>query len=230
MVLDSPVCKKHRIVLRLQKNNQEKSVSYLSNLRVAALGLACLLATAAIDAQGPPAAPGPAEKIGVINIQQAISATAEGKQAAVELEAKFASREQELDSLNKQVNDIRQRLSGGASLADDERQRLNAQGTRLAQRLERKNSEFQEDLNAAQVERVNEIGHKMVAVITRYATDGGFTAILDSSAQNSPVLFAAKNADVTQDVVRLYDQANPAKLASAPATPKPVAAPSPKPQ
>ena len=205
-------------------------MSYLSNLRVAAFGLACLLATASMHAQGAPAAPGPAGKIGVINIQQAISATAEGKQAAVELETKFASREQELDSLNKQVNDIRQRLSGGASLADDERQRLNAQGTRLAQRLERKNNEFQEDLNAAQVERVNEIGHKMVTVITRYATDGGFTAILDSSAQNSPVLFAAKNADVTQDVVRLYDQANPAKLASSPATSKPAAPPSPKPQ
>jgi len=132
-------------------------VSYLSNLRVAAFGLACLLATASMHAQGAPAAPGPAGKIGVINIQQAISATAEGKQAAVELETKFASREQELDSLNKQVSDIRQRLSGGASLTDEERQRLNAQGTRLGQRLERKNNEFQEFTEL--VDRVLSVSH-----------------------------------------------------------------------
>jgi outer membrane protein len=179
--------------------------------RVAILGSAFLLVNLSAHAQT-------AVKIGVISVQQAISSTAEGKQAAAELETQFSARQQELDALGKQVNDIRQKLSGSASMSEDERQRLNLQGTRLTQRLDRKTNEFQEDLNAAQLERVNEIGRKMAAVINRYATEGGYTAILDSSAQGSPVLFAAKNVDVTQDVVRLYDQANPAK-ASAPAKP-----------
>lgn len=199
----------------------------LNNIRVAALGLVCLFASSAVRAQGAGLAPS-GVKIGVINVQQAISSTGEGKQAAVELETQFGARQQELDSLNKQVNDIRQRLSSGTNLTDDQRENLNAQGTRISQRLQRKQNEYNEDLNAAQLERVNEIGRKMIAVINRFATEGGYTAILDSSAQNSPVLFASKNVDVTQDVIRLYDQSNPAK-ASAPAT-KPAAPAAPKPQ
>jgi outer membrane protein len=196
-------------------------VSFLTLSRVAILGLAFLSPILSAQAQGP-------VRIGVINIQQAISSTAEGKQAAAELETQFAARQQELDTLGKQVNDVRQRLNSGASMTDDERQRLNLQGTRLTQRLDRKSNEFQEDVNAAQLERVNEIGRKMVAVINRYATEGNYTAILDSSAQSSPVLFAAKNVDVTQDIVRLYDQANPGK-ASAPSAPKPTTPPPAKP-
>jgi outer membrane protein len=196
-------------------------VSFLTLSRVAILGLAFLSPILSAQAQGP-------VRIGVINIQQAISSTAEGKQAAAELETQFAARQQELDTLGKQVNDIRQRLNSGASMTDDERQRLNLQGTRLTQRLDRKSNEFQEDVNAAQLERVNEIGRKMVAVINRYATEGNYTAILDSSAQSSPVLFAAKNVDVTQDIVRLYDQANPGK-ASAPSAPKSTTPPPAKP-
>lgn len=187
--------------------------------RVAVLSLTFLFLNPSAHAQS-------AAKIGVINIQQAISSTAEGKQAAAELETQFAARQKELDALGKQVNDLRQRLNSGASMAEDERQRLNLQGTRMTQRLDRKTNEFQEDLNAAQGERVNEIGRKMVAVINRFATEGGYTAILDTSSQNSPVLFAAKNVEVTQDIIRLYDQANPGKAASAQATPKP-ATPSP---
>ena len=198
-------------------------MSFLTRSRVAILGLAFILPNLPAHAQG-------AVKIGVINIQQAISGTAEGKQAAVELETQFAARQQELDALGKQVNDIRQRLNGGTSMTDDERQRLNLQGTRLTQRLDHKTNEFQEDLNAAQLDRVNEIGRKMIAVINRFATEGAYTAILDSSAQGSPVLFAAKNVDVTQDVIRLYDQSNPAKSASVPSRPKPATPAPAKPQ
>jgi outer membrane protein len=198
-------------------------VSFLTRSRVAMLGLAFTLPILPAHGQG-------ALKIGVINIQQAISSTAEGKQAAAELETQFAARQQELDALGKQVNDIRQKLNGGTNMSDDERQRLNLQGNRLTQRLDHKTNEFQEDLNAAQLERVNEIGRKMIAVINRFATEGAYTAILDSSAQGSPVLFAAKNVDVTQDIVRLYDQSNPAKAASAPLTPKPASPPATKPK
>jgi outer membrane protein len=195
-----------------------------NSMCAAAFVFLSLFATPATRAQNS----APSAKIGILNIQQAIATTAEGKQAAAELETQFAPRQQELDSLNKQVNDIRQRLNSGVSLADDERQRLNLQGTRLSQLLERKSNELQEDVNAAQGERVNEIGRKMLPLINKYAADGGFTAILDSSSQNSPVLFAAKNVDVTQDIVRLYDQANPVKSAAAVPAAKPTSAAKPQ--
>jgi hypothetical protein len=62
-------------------------------------------------------------------------------------------------------------------------------------------------------------------------------AIFDSSAQNSPILYASNQIDVTQDIIRLFDQAYPVKNAASspaakPAAPKPAPAqpPATKPQ
>src|SRR2546430_9898624 len=54
------------------------------------------------------AAPG---KVGVINIRGAIGSTAEGKQAQAELQSQFAPRQTEIENMNKQINDLRQRLA-----------------------------------------------------------------------------------------------------------------------
>lgn len=208
----------------------------ISVLRVAALILTCLLGTTLVRAQSAPSGAA-ATNIGVINILQAISATAQGKQAATQLDAQFASRQKELETLEKQVNDLQQRLSAGATtLSEEERARLTAQGTRLAQRLDRKRTEYQEDVTTAQREVVDGIGRKMLDVLNRFAQENSYVAVFDSSAQNSPILYAAKNLDITQDVVGLYDKAYPAKAAGAvPANkptpaPKPATPPSPKPQ
>jgi Skp family chaperone for outer membrane proteins len=155
-------------------------------------------------------------------MMQAISSTAEGKQAAVELQAQFGARQGELEALNKQISDLQQRLSANnATLNDDERARLSSQGTRLSQRLDRKKNEYQEDLNTVQSELVNAIGRKMMDVVNRYVQEHGFAVILDASSQGSTVLYAAKSVDVTQDIVRLYDQAHPVKAAASGAASKP---------
>jgi len=182
---------------------------------VALLGIVCLLGSAAVRAQ---AAAGSATvgKIGIINVRAAIIATAEGKQASAELQSQFAARQNELESLNKQINDLRQRLqAGAATLSDDEKGRLTLQGQRLTQLLDRKQNELQEDVNAAQSEVVDRIGRKMMDVLDRYARENGIIAVFDSSAQNSPILFASTNIDITQDIVKLYDQAYPLKAAAA---------------
>ncbi len=68
----------------------------------------------------------------------------------------------------------------------------------------------------------------MIDVLDRYARENGYVAILDTSAQNTPILFASTNIDVTQDIVRLYDQAYPVKGGAAVST-TPAAKPAQKP-
>jgi outer membrane protein len=209
-------------------------VSSLNCCRTAALGLIFLFATGALRAQAPSAAAA-SSKIGFINLLQAISLTAEGKQAANELQSQFLPRQQELESLNKQLNDLRQRLSSQPPLSDEEAARINNEGARLEQRLERKKNEYQEDLNAAQAEVINGIGRKMMDVLDRYAQEKGYVQVIDSSAQNSPVLFVAPNSEITQDIIRLYDQSHPVKAAGAapearPAAPKSASAGNAKPR
>jgi outer membrane protein len=218
------------------ENNKEKTVNSRNMIRLAALLVACLLGTAAVRAQGTMAA-GAASgaKVAVINIRQAIASTAEGKQASAELQSQFAPRQNELENLNKQINDLRQRLAAGqTTLSDEEKQRLQVQGQRLAAQLDRKNNELNEDAQAAQSDVVDRIGRKMMDVLDRYSREGGYVAVFDSSSQNSPILYVSSNIDVTQEIIKLYDQAYPIKAggttpATRPAASTPKPAPATKP-
>ena len=190
--------------------------------RSAALLASALLGSVAIHAQSAPGAAA-SGKVGVVDVRQAIVATSEGKQASAELQSQFAPRQSELEGLNKQISDIRQRLSVGAEkLSADEGARLQRQGEVLSRQLQRKQDEYQEDVNAAQADVVDRIGRKLVDVLDRYSRENGFVIVFDSSAQNSPVLYKSTQIDVTQDIVRLYDQAYPVKGGTT-ATPKPAA-------
>src|SRR3989338_6914071 len=76
-------------------------------------------------------------------------------------------------------------------------------------------------------ERVNRLGTKLKRVIDLYGADKGFHIVLDYSQSNT-VAFFTPAADITEDVVRLYDQAYPVQAAQPPAqppAPRPAAPP-----
>jgi outer membrane protein len=201
---------------------KENIVNPQNTFRAVILGIAFLVGTAALQAQ---TAPGSAStgKIAIINVRQAIVTTAEGKQASADLQTQFTPRQNELESLNKQINDLRTRLNAGsATLSDQEKVRLTQEGQRLTQQLDRKNNELNEDVQAAQAEIVDRIGRKMMDVLDRYAHENGIIAVFDSSAQNTPILFASPNIDITQEIIKLYDQSYPTKSAGGTTTPKSV--------
>lgn len=193
-------------------------------MRVAMMAGVSLLGTAGIWGQGG-AAPAGGTKIGILNVRQAIVSTAEGKQASAELQSQFAPRQNELEALNKQINDLRQQITANTNTWNDEQKaRAQAQGQRLAAQLDRKQQEMQTDVNDAQSDVVDRIGRKMMDVLDRYSRENGFVAVFDSSAQNSPIIYAANSIDVTQEIIKLYDQAYPIKGGTAPAA-KPAAKP-----
>src|SRR5258705_2648380 len=192
----------------------------------AALAIIFLAPLAGVRAQSTAGAAASApSKIAVLNVRNASVATAEGKQAQAQLQSQFAPKQNELQSTQKQIEDVQRRLSEGArTLSDDEKGKLQRQGELLTRRLQRDNDGLTEELNAAQGEIIDGIVRKMLDVLDRYARENGYVAVLDTSAQGSPVIYGSSQADITQDVVRLYDQAYPIKAGS----PAAAAAPAPK--
>jgi outer membrane protein len=188
----------------------------------AALAAASLIGAASIVAQSAPSSAGTASstgKVGVLNVRQAIVATSEGKQASAELQGQFTSRQTELENLNKQLADISQRLqANGDKLSPEEGARLQRQGESLQKQLTRKKEDYQEDVNASQQEVIDRIGRKMMDVLDRYARENAYVAIFDSSAQGAPI-YVSNGIDVTADIVKLYDQAYPAKASATTAKP-----------
>jgi len=204
---------------------------------LAALAVIFLAPITGVQAQGTGSAGASAPaKIAVLNVRNAIVATAEGKLAQAQLQSQFAPRQNDLQNMQKQIEDLQRRLNEGArTLSDDEKGKLQRQGELLTRRLQRGNDDLNEELNAAQGEIVDAIGRKMLDVLDRYARENGFAVVLDTSAQGTPVVYGSSQADITQDIVRLYDQAYPLKggapAASAPApkpaTPAPAKKPTP---
>lgn len=175
---------------------------------------AALLVVPAAHAQTS-AAPAATQKIAVINLQQAITGTAEGKQASQQLQAQFAPRRNELNTITKQIQDLQQRMQAGqTTLSDEAKADLQRQGNELQRRGQREQQDLQDDMNDASQEAINKIGTKMLTVLDKYAKEHGYSVVIDASAQNTPVLYASTGVNITEEIIKLYDTTYPAKAAA----------------
>jgi outer membrane protein len=196
-----------------------------TSAKALALSAVVLLATVSAWAQGaPPPAAGAIPKIGIVDIRAAMLSTGEGKQAAAEIQSQFSAKQADLENMRKSLEDVQNRLrTGERTLSDEERIRLERQGQRMQQQLQRKQEEYQQDFNDAQQDTIDKLGRKMGEVISRYARENGYLMVMDAQVCN---IYCSNQLDVTQDIIRLYDQAHPAKAAAAaPGTAKPATTP-----
>jgi Skp family chaperone for outer membrane proteins len=165
-----------------------------------------------LRAQSSPAPAG--AKIGVVDIQQAILDTSEGKQAVEDLQKKYQPRETEIQQRQQDVQQLQQQLQKQlTTLSADEQRRMQhelQEKQTVLQRLEQDaQSSFQYDRNTL----MQELGQKMVKVINQYASTHGFSLVIDGS--QVPVYYAAKGVDITPEIVKLYNSSHPAQSASA---------------
>ena len=57
--------------------------------------------------------------------------------------------------------------------------RLQREGERLTRTFQRKQQYFQDDVNVAQQDVINNIGRKLVDVLSQYSKENGYSVILD---------------------------------------------------
>lgn len=171
-------------------------------------------------------------KIAIIHVQNAILQTKDGQKAAADLTATFNPRQQELEKRRSQLTALQEQLrKGSATMSDDAKTKLMRDIDATTTRVNRDTQDAQTDLDEAQGKVMQELGGKMMAVLEKYATQNGFAVVLDVSNPQTPVLWAASAVDITNDIVKLYDQAYPGTAAAAPAVPaaKPAQTPAARP-
>jgi Skp family chaperone for outer membrane proteins len=203
-------------------------------LLVSALGAG--LTTAAGMAQTAPAAAAPqpaAEaavapqalpaKIALVAFEQAVFATNEGQRAVQEVQEKYKPRKAQIDTLAQEVDSLKKQLqSAPATLSDDERAtRLRNIDTKEKQ-LNRDAEDAQTAYNADLQEAYGKIAAKVSVTLKTYVSQNGFTLLLDVSGQQSNVMWATPNTDVTQAVVTAYNTSS-GVAAPAPSAPSATA-------
>jgi outer membrane protein len=177
---------------------------------VGALGL--MLLPALSWAQAPASAPVPG-KVGVISLQEAIATTAEGKKAFEELQQKYEPRRQDLQRQQQEINALQDQLQRGAvTLSDEERLRLSRQLDDKQKIFKRATEDANADFQADNQDTYRRLARKMVSLISEYAKQNGFALVIDQS--QIPVYYVANEIDLTDEMIKRYDAANPVTTAA----------------
>ena len=131
-------------------------------------------------------------------------------------------RENQLKALNDEVETLTKQLqTQGATLNDAERASRAKTIDEKKKKLERDATDARNDFQQEMGEVYNTLASKVYDVMSAYAQQAGYTLILDVSDQQSPVLFATQNTDISKAVIEAYNvksgvPAPPAPLAGAP--------------
>jgi outer membrane protein len=161
-------------------------------------------------------------KIAVISLQPAIMGTKEGMAAGAALQAKYAPKQADFEKRKADIAALQNQLNaGGAAMDQDARTRLTREIDSKTKSLQRDAKDASDDSQQDMNQVYNQLGDKMLQVVEQYAYQNGYAVVLDVSGQQTPVIWAAGSANITADIVKLYDLAHPGgTLAPAPA-PKP---------
>ncbi len=195
---------------------------------LAQTGSAVAAAAPAAAAPAPTAAAPALGKIGIINIQQAIVSTNEGQRDFGALQKKFEPKQNELNNLNQEIENLKKQLqTQGDKLNDNARADMVRNIETKQKTLQRQVEDAQGDFQGQYNEIGNRILGKMSDVLDKYAKQNGYSLILDvSNPQTSPVLWAGASIDLTQDIVNAYNaQSNvpPPPASAAPSASRPGA-------
>lgn len=160
------------------------------------------LSCASLFAQG--------SKVAIISIQDAISRTQEGQQLIKQLQDRYAPRSKDLQVKQNGIETLRAQLNKGANTMSDEARR------ELVRKIQRKEREMQRASEDARGEFAQEqqkifqdVGGKLMMALDTYSKQNGIDVVFDISQQNSPVLYAVNEVNITNEIIKLYDEQNP---------------------
>jgi outer membrane protein len=197
-----------------------------------ASGIALSAAAQTSPAPAAAAAPAGPAKIALIAFRPVVGSTNEFQRDLGDLEKKFQPREAQMKALADEIeSQTKQLQTQGSMLSETESaSRLKAIESKKTQ-YQRSGEDLKKDEEQEAEEAFEGVANKVGSVMVAYAQQQGYTMILDTSLQQSQVLWADGSADISKAVLEAYNvksgvPAPPAQPAAA--APKP-AAPAPKP-
>lgn len=169
-----------------------------------------LLVGAAVAAVFSSMALAQSQKIATIHIQNAMVGTKEGQKAAQALQAKVEPRRKQIEAKQAAIAAKQADVNKSRNtMAEAKLASLQRDIDALTKSLQRDSQDAQEEIQQDQDKVLNELGQKMMVVIDKYARDNNYSVVIDISTQQSPVLWASNNVDITKEIIDLYDKNTP---------------------
>jgi outer membrane protein len=163
-------------------------------------------------------------KVAIIHVQNAILQTKDGQKAQGDLNSKFTPKKTALEKKQQDIAALQEQMKkGSATMSDDAKNKIARDIDANQKSLQRDSEDFESDVQQEEGKIMQDLGQKMMDVIIKYATQNGFSMVVDVSNPQTPVLWADPSVDITNEIIKLYDQAHPGSGgASAPSAAKPA--------
>jgi len=161
-------------------------------------------------------------KIGVADLERAVNEVGEGAAAKAELKKEFEQKQKLLDSKQDEVKKMQEALETQATMMKPSvLQEKNAERDKKVREVQQLYMSMQQDMQKKQQEVMGAILQKMGTVLQTIGKDGDYTVILNKN--EASVLFAKPHLDVTNELIRRYNDSygkGKAKPAAKPAEKK----------
>jgi len=165
-------------------------------------------------------------KIGLIAFQQAVMATNEGQRSLAEVTKKYDPLKAKLVAEGTEIDNLRKQLQAApATMSDADKAKMAADIDVKEKQAQLDQESYQNSGTADMQAAYGKIAEKFEPVMQKYATDNGFTLILDISSQQSNIVWSLPQAEISQAVVDAYN----AQSGVAPSAPAPAPAARPRP-
>jgi outer membrane protein len=170
-------------------------------------------------------------KVAVVAFQTAVGQTNEFQRNFADLQKKYEPKRTQLKTMADEVDGLEKQLQAqGDKLSDAERANRAKVIDDKKKQAQRFAEDAQNDLQGEMQEIYNGVAGKVYDTLTTYATQQGFTLVLDgtTSQQQAPVvLYASQTTDITKAIIDAYNVKSgvpPPPPQPAASAPKPVAA------
>jgi len=169
------------------------------------LGVAVSLAAA----QGSSPAPSPV-RVAYIDVQRVLARSTAGVAAREQLEREKAAMQREMDGKRQDLEKLRDELDKkGPLMAADARREKQELFERKRRDAARQMDDFQKELEKKEQTLLQRVLQDLSGIIDKVGKERGFYLIVEK--RGASVLYASPDADLTDEIIRAYDQQAPGK-------------------
>jgi outer membrane protein len=149
-------------------------------------------------------------KIGYIDVQRVLARSAAGVAAREQLEREKATMQKEMDGKRVELDKLRDELEKkGPLMTADSRREKQETFERKRRDAARLTDDFQKELEKKEQNLLQRVLQELSGVIERVGKERGYYLIVEK--RGAVVLYAATDADLTDEVIRAYDQQSGSK-------------------
>lgn len=140
-------------------------------------------------------------KIVVVDMQEAVTGSNEGKEKAAKFDARVKEWTDKLDKIKADIDGNQKKLQAQQSIASATvLQGLNKAITDKQTELTRTSEDAQKDVDGYRDELLGPVMEVAQKTMNDLATEKGYSIVYDLSAPNSPIVYSAKDCNITEEI------------------------------